>query len=338
MGLGENVAVEPGNEHLLHIKCGHVTQQQRNNEDHLNDITKLTSHQHQLFENHPGLKCKPNRVVLIEDSLFFGDAENFVKFHKQKLWLHRATMKRYQARLEEQGFKTVYIEYCSDPQALQAQLASLRKGKKNAQDPMMVVEPDDYLLNRRLQRFSDDAGIELKYLPNPMFLNGSGENAEYRAGKKRWFMADFYKWQRKRLNVLMEGDQPVGGKWSFDADNRKKIPKKTLDQIPRLPMASHDEIDKQAQAYVERHFPDNPGSLQALIYPTCSTAAEAWLDEFLRQRLERFGDFEDAIVEGESWLWHSVLTPMLNTGLLTPQQVLQQTLKYANMPSRSLKT
>ena len=121
---------------------------------------------------------------MIEDSLFFGDAENFVKFHKQKLWLHRATMKRYQLRLEEQGFETVYLEYCSDPQALQTQLEGLHKGGDDSQGSILVVEPDDYLLNRRLQRYSDNSGIELKFLQNPGFLNGIGENAEYRAGKK----------------------------------------------------------------------------------------------------------------------------------------------------------
>lgn len=193
---------------------------------------------------------------MIEDSLFFGDAENFVKFHKQKLWLHRATMKRYQARLEEQGFKTVYIEYCSDPQALQVQLASLRKGKKKSQDSMMVVEPDDYLLNRRLQRYADNSGVELKFLPNPGFLNGAGENAEYRAGKKRWFMADFYKWQRRRLNVLMEKTEPIGGKWSFDEDNRKKVPKKLLPEIPQLLKLKSDDIDEEARRYVEDRFAD----------------------------------------------------------------------------------
>jgi deoxyribodipyrimidine photolyase-related protein len=144
---------------------------------------------HQLFDNHPGFQWKPSRIVLIEESLFFGDAENFVKFHKQKLWLHRATMKRYQRRLEQLGFETVYLSYRSEPNALQAHLESLLGGSNKSKDSMLVVEPDDYLLNRRLQRYSRNSGIELKYLPNPGFLNGLGENAEYRAGKKRWLIS-----------------------------------------------------------------------------------------------------------------------------------------------------
>ena len=278
---------------------------------------------HQLFENHPGLRAKPDRIVLIEDSLFFGDAEQFVKFHKQKLWLHRATMKRYQLRLEEQGFETVYLEYCSAPQSLHNQLRNLHTGGSDSQDSMLVVEPDDYLLNRRLRRYSAGSGIELEHLENPGFLNGMGENAEYRAGKKRWFMADFYKWQRRRMNLLMEKDEPLGGKWSFDEENRKKVPKKLLPEIPELLKLKFDKIDEEARDYVEERFADNVGEIGTFYYPTSHRASKAWLNHFLKHRFEKFGTYEDAIVEGESWLWHSMLTPALNVGLLTPKQVIK---------------
>jgi deoxyribodipyrimidine photolyase-related protein len=265
---------------------------------------------------------------LIEESLFFGDAENFVKFHKQKLWLHRATMKRYQRRLEQLGFETVYLSYRSEPNALQAHLESLLGGSNKSKDSMLVVEPDDYLLNRRLQRYSRNSGIELKYLPNPGFLNGLGENAEYRAGKKRWFMADFYKWQRRRMNLLMEKDEPIGGKWSFDEENRKKVPKKLLPEIPELLELQFDEIDEEAREYVENRFAENLGEIETFFYPTSHSDAEAWLKHFLTHRFEKFGTYEDAIVEGESWLWHSMLTPALNVGLLTPDQVVKAAIDH----------
>ena len=283
---------------------------------------------HQLFDNHPGFQWKPSRIVLIEDSLFFGDAENFVKFHKQKLWLHRATMKRYQRRLEQLGFETVYLSYRSEPNALQAHLESLLGGSNKSKDSMLVVEPDDYLLNRRLQRYSRNSGIELRYLPSPGFLNGLGENAEYRAGKKRWFMADFYKWQRRRMNLLMEKDEPIGGKWSFDEENRKKVPKKLLPEIPELLELQFDEIDEEAREYVENRFAENFGEIETFFYPTSHSDAEAWLKHFLTHRFEKFGTYEDAIVEGESWLWHSMLTPALNVGLLTPDQVVKAAIEH----------
>jgi deoxyribodipyrimidine photolyase-related protein len=283
---------------------------------------------HQLFDNHPGFQWKPSRIVLIEESLFFGDAENFVKFHKQKLWLHRATMKRYQRRLEQLGFETVYLSYRSEPNALQAHLESLLGGSNKSKDSMLVVEPDDYLLNRRLQRYSRNSGIELRYLPSPGFLNGLGENAEYRAGKKRWLMADFYKWQRRRMNLLMEKDEPIGGKWSFDEENRKKVPKKLLPEIPELLELQFDEIDEEAREYVENRFAENFGEIETFFYPTSHSDAEAWLKHFLTHRFEKFGTYEDAIVEGESWLWHSMLTPALNVGLLTPDQVVKAAIEH----------
>jgi deoxyribodipyrimidine photolyase-related protein len=294
---------------------------------------------HQLFAHHPGLKKKPNRVVLIEDSLFFGDPVYPLGFHKQKLWLHRATMKRYEALLKDRGFETVYIDYDQRERSLDHHLKKLCQPKKNKPGKFFVAQPTDFMLEKRLARIAADLEVELEYCPNPGFLNSTSENFEYRHGKKRWFMADFYKAQRCRLNLLMENDEPIGGKWSFDDENRKKVPKKELSQIPTIPSIKPDQFDEEAQSYVEEKFPENLGRLKRVYYPTSHKSAQKWLKEFLKNRFQRFGDYEDAIVAGESWLWHSVLTPALNIGLLTPQQVVDETQKYAeknDVPLNSL--
>ncbi len=285
---------------------------------------------HQLFAQHPGLPLKPSRVVLIEDSLFFGDAHHPLRFHKQKLWLHRASMKRYECTLREKGCDTVYKEYDSQPNSLLHHLTELCKPKMNKPDKFVVANPTDFLLAKRLRRYCRQLEVACEFLQHPGFLNSEDENRDYRAGKKRWFMADFYKWQRQRMDILMEGDQPTGGQWSFDSVNRKKVPKQLLGEIPSIPQLKADDIDESARQYVEKRFPDNPGRLDRLYYPTSHRSAKRWLKHFLEHRFERFGDYEDAIVEGESWLWHSVLTPSLNTGLLTPHQVVQATLTFAD--------
>ncbi|MEL6784787.1 MAG: cryptochrome/photolyase family protein [Pseudomonadota bacterium] len=141
-------------------------------------------------------------------------------------------------------------------------------------------------------------------------------------------MGDFYKFQRTRLDVLMEGDEPKGGQWSFDEDNRKKVPKAKLGDIPAIPPRQLDDIEREARDYVMENWPDNPGSLDTIHFVTSHEDAENWLEQFLVHRFELFGDYEDAIVEGESWLWHSVLTPALNIGLLTPRQVVNETLAF----------
>ena len=282
----------------------------------------------QIFKRHPGLKENPNSVVLIEDSLFFEDAKYPAKFHKQKLWMHRASMKRYEKMLSDEGHNVIYIEHDRRPKSLQRCLEKICKKKKQR---LLVMDPIDFVLTKRLKRFaSAHSFIDLRMIDSEGFLNSSSQNAEYRSGKKGWFMADFYKWQRRRLNVLMEGDEPVGGKWSFDEANRKKVPKKLLSEVPAIPTVKRDEIDLLARDYINENFSKNPGSLEDLIYPTSHAASTRWLKQFLENRFQSFGDYEDAIVEGESWLWHSVLTPMLNVGLLTPRQILKTTLQYCN--------
>ena len=276
------------------------------------------------------MKLKPELIVLIEDSLFFGDANYPAKFHKQKLWLHRATMKRYEKSLQDNGHQTLYLEYDQRSGSLQEHLKVVSLSKRSASPEWAVAEPTDFILEKRLKRAFDRLDLgELQFIATPGFLNSSLQNQEYRAGKKRWFMADFYKFQRKRLDILVDGDQPVGGKWSFDDENRKKVPKKQLHTIPKLMELKRDKIDLEAKAYVEQNFSNNPGSLDELYFPSCHADAERWLSHFLKYRFQNFGIYEDAIVEGESWLWHSVLTPALNIGLLTPEKIVAETLKFA---------
>lgn len=293
---------------------------------------------HQLYCNsrgpsHPGLKLKPDHILLIEDSLFFGDSRYPAEFHKQKLWFHRATMKRYEAMLGAEHENITYVDYEAKVSLLGLTLKKALKGLKKSKRIVVVADPTDFILEKRLNGYASELDFELRVLPSPLFLNSKDENTSYRAGKKRWFMADFYKSQRKRLNVLMDGEEPAGGKWSFDEDNRKKIPKSDLKSIPDLLTLSRDEVDMEAKEYVQSKFAGNPGDLEELIYPSDPKSATKWFKHFLANRFEKFGDFEDAIAEGESWLWHSVLTPALNVGLISPDQVLRQTLQHADKHS-----
>ena len=260
---------------------------------------------HQLFQHHPGLRREPRLVCLIEDALFFGDVKYPVKFHKQKLWLHRATMQRYAKGLEEDyGLPTKYFEYQATPNSLRDHMREALRAdpspeKRSAE--FVVCDPTDFILAQRLRRNAKALGANITFLPTPMFLNTQEQNHVYRRGKKRWSMADFYKSQRRRLAVLVdENDEPVGGKWSFDTDNRKKIPKSLLSTIPPLLSLKRDAIDREAQTYTEARFGDHPGELEDLPFPTSHRAAKQWLTHFLTTRLQQFGDFEDAIEQGES--------------------------------------
>jgi deoxyribodipyrimidine photolyase-related protein len=143
--------------------------------------------------------------------------------------------------------------------------------------------------------------------------------------KKNYFMASFYAKSRKKHGILLEnGDKPLGGKWSFDADNRKKVPKGTV--IPKVKTPNLSNYIDEAKEYVEDQFADNYGNVDQFYYAITHTDAEEHLQHFINERLRLFGDYEDAMVADERWLWHSVLTPMLNIGLLSPKQVIHEVL------------
>ena len=279
---------------------------------------------HQLFDPHPAV-AGADVVFLVEDPLFFRQ----FAFHKQKLMLHRATMKRYAAEVLP---KAKYIDAHQLEQTGDV-VAQVKKAKCNA---VRVVDPTDDWLITRLTAACSAARVRLTVLDDPNFLTPRSEIDAFAAGKEKLFFTDFYVRQRKRLKVLLtEDDKPVGGKWSFDADNRKKLPATVHPPAPAVP--PENQFVREARTYVREHFPDAPGSDASFVYPTSAADARAWLADFLDHRFSDFGVYEDAISTRERVLFHSVLTPALNVGLLSPKEVVDAALKYADrVPLNSL--
>jgi len=279
---------------------------------------------HQLFANHPAL-AGADRVVMVEDPLFFSQ----YAFHRQKLILHRASMKRYDTQLE---LPVKYVEAVELETS--GSIAELLKRWKIQH--VQYVDPCDDWLSRRLAAGLNTAGIGSTVLDDPHFLTTRGEIEEYTAGKKKLFAADFYIQQRRRLGILLEDRaSPVGGKWSFDTENRKKLPKGLKPPRPRWP-EEPPEVE-EARAYVRRAFPSAVGDDEPFRYPISHGAAKKWLKEFITDRFEYFGDYEDAISTCEQLLFHSQLTPMLNTGLLSPREVVDAALAVSDrIPMNSL--
>ena len=276
---------------------------------------------HQLFAEHPGFAKSPDKIILIEDSLFFGDQHYPVNFHKQKLLLHRASMKYYES-ICSKVTECIYIDYDEKNQQFNNVIKKLSPAK------YILCDPVDFILSKRIKSLIDNSKSTMDVIATPGFLNSKAENLNYRSNKKRWYMADFYQQQRLRLNILIENGNPVGGKWSYDSENRKKLPKKMLSSLPTTPPINNNKFVKQAELYIQK-FKHNSGSSDEFIYPTTHDEAKAWLSDFLKHKFQQFGPYEDAIVPDENWLYHSVLTPALNIGLLTPKQVIDATLHYA---------
>ena len=281
---------------------------------------------YQLFADNPAVKAQQHGVWLVEEGLLFNDSAYPIKMHQQKLQLHFASLAYYRDTLQQQGIAVSTIAHQGD--GLEIARAMQQIAQSGAHTVHLLDPVDDWIM-QRLQQQANIHQLQISWHKSPGFFNTSRLNQQYRQGKKRWFMADFYKFQRQRLNILMEGDQPMGGQWSYDADNRKKVPKAKLASIPRLQLADTTPYHQQAISRIQQDYADHPGDGQHIIYPVTHAQAQQWLSAFLQQRFDQFGPYEDAIVAEQHWLWHSVLTPMLNIGLLTPEQVISQTLEYA---------
>lgn len=276
---------------------------------------------HQLFalDQLPDL---PQHVLLLEEPLLFTQ----FRFHTQKIALHRASMKAYERTLYASGRQVHYID-AHDPRSDHAALASWCRNE--GYESLTLIDPDDDWILRRLHRAAFDAGLSLNILPSPLFLNSPSELEAYFSTRKTFFQTDFYIHQRKQRGILLTSDgKPVGGKWSFDAENRERYPRGKTP--PAIQFPSPDEHVTEALAYTRAHFPDHYGGpSRHLLYPHTHALALDWLRDFLRNRFAGFGPYEDAIVHSESILNHSVLTPMLNIGLLTPRQILDETFRFA---------
>ena len=283
----------------------------------------------QLFKNHPALH-NDGLVYLVEEYLFFRQ----YRFHKQKLAYHRATMMFYKDYLEENGKEVIYVnstEARSDIRILLKELIA------SGIDSIEVVEVVDDWLSRRLDRQAKNI---LTIHDSPGFINRSEDlRPFFKGSKKKFFQTSFYKSERKRLNILInEKNEPVGGKWSFDDENRHKYPKGKLP--PEIKFPALTDYFQEAVKYVRNHFTECPGELSdEPLYPVTYAQMEQWLEQFLIMRFDDFGTYEDAIVKDENFLNHSILTPGLNVGLITPQEIVNRALEYAsqyNVPINSL--
>lgn len=284
----------------------------------------------QLFREH-SLLTNGNPVYLIEEYLFFKQ----YAFHKQKLAFHRASMRTYQTYLENLGLTVQYVD--SADQLSDIRNFQLEIENKNIQC-ICVIEPEDDWLEDRIQIHSKNCAINV--YKNPGFINKTSDLAKFfRKDKKSFFQTSFYKQQRKKLGILMDDDDnPTGGKWTYDSENRKKYPKNKVPPAVHYPKKS--AVWDEAVTYVQKHFPSNPGTLSLQrLYPISFQETDEWLTQFLTYRFYDFGIYEDAIVKEESILNHSVLSPLINAGLIEPMEVIKRALdfsKEASIPINSV--
>lgn len=261
-------------------------------------------------------------VFMAEDVMFC----RHYQYHQQKLVLMLAAMRHYADELRSAGFTVHYHQLDPASVSFQDQLHSWLQ--RLAVTELWHFEIETKPLQSRLRSLCAALNVTRNEIPSPMFLCNRQEFESFVDDSKSLQMARFYKQQRLKLDILLTPDrQPQGGQWSFDAENRKKLPKDV--QPPALPQAFENKHLAEVISLVAEVFAEHPGQAKDFWWPTTRAGALAWLDDFLQQRLAQFGPFEDAISQRSDTLFHSALSPLMNIGLLTPKEVVAAALERA---------
>lgn len=282
---------------------------------------------HQLFtpDTHPAL-ARGRTVYLVEEPLLL----TYNPAHRARLLLHRLTMRAYQQELTAAGYEVKYIEL---PATTESVFETLHQAGVTI---LHIADTTDTYLERAIITASNTHQFSCQRYDSPLFILSKEEaKARYTTSTRR--MANFYKQLRIDHGVLLGPDgTPTGGQWSFDADNRQKLPK---DAAPPPDLLIYSNADvTAAKAWLEQIDSEQYG--EAVVWlPYTRTGAIAYLQEFLTERFAQFGPYEDAMTTKHTRLWHSTLSPLINIGLLTPLQVLDAALTYAathDVPINSL--
>ena len=284
---------------------------------------------HQLFKNHNAIK-KDRTIFLIEESLILTE----FPIHRQKLLLHRLSMKAFEKELIESGHEVTYLDALKHKTTQDVFEAIKSEGVVK----MHIPDTTDRWLEKRISEFCKENSLEREWYESQLFLLDK-EDAINRYESSKRFMARFYQKIRKDLDILMDGGDPIGGQWSFDEDNRKKLPKnyEPLDEMQtysnediQLALNWLEEIEKSGvEVYGEKQF----------WLPYAREGAEEWLNDFFSERFELFGPYEDAISTEDARVYHSVISPLMNIGLLEPGEVINKAITFAeenDVPINSL--
>ena len=271
----------------------------------------------QLFKNSE-LLSNSKKIILVEEFLFF----KHYKFHKQKILFHRMSMKSYKLFLEDKGYDVRYIESTDCNSDIRELIETLDINK------IKIYNPVDNWLSKRISQSCSKKNIQIETYENPLFINNNDDlNTFFRTDKKKFFQTAFYKQQRIKMDIMMISDKPEGGKWTYDDQNREKYPKDKTP--PKIDFPEKNQLYFESIDYVNKNFGDNFGLINdEILYPYDFNTANNWLDNFLKTRFYEFGPYEDAVLKEKSILNHSVLSPLINVGLINPRDLIKKILSF----------
>tara|TARA_B100001029_G_scaffold179281_1_gene188253 strand:+ start:1170 stop:2660 length:1491 start_codon:yes stop_codon:yes gene_type:complete len=266
-----------------------------------------------------------------KDHIFFMAEDyqlcTYEKHHKQKILLFLSAMRSHADKLKKNKFKIEYssIEDKSFKSDYIEKLTKIIKTQKISEVSSFEIE--DKFFEKKITKFFKKEKIKWNVIQTPMFLNSRENFKKYLSKSKKPFMAVFYKETRRELNILMKKDgNPEGGKWSFDDENRNKLPKNI--KIPKFPKINETTHTKKLKPIIEKVFKDHPGNTKEFWFATEYEDVVKLLNFFIKEKSNLFGDYEDAVDQKDNILFHSALSPYINLGLITPEFIVQKVLDF----------
>ena len=265
-----------------------------------------------------GLDAERDLILMAE----VDDEATYVKHHKQKLVLIFAAMRRFADRLTSRGVKVRYIRI-DDPDNTGSITGELDRALAALDhDRLVMTECGEWRLAELLDAFAGSSPVPVEVRQDDRYICSHDRFRRWAADRRDLRMEFFYREMRRDTGLLMDGDQPEGGRWNFDAENRKKLPARLRPPV-RLRI-DPDAITRGAIADVARLYPDHFGELEQFGWPTSAEEAEEVLATFLRDILPDFGDWQDAMSHGEPWMWHAMISTSLNIGLLNALDICRR--------------
>lgn len=274
----------------------------------------------QLSERGAALKAadKARDVVVMAE---VADETAYVPHHPKKIALIFAAMRKFAAQLREDGWDVRYTELDDTQNAGSICGELLRRVEETGASEVIATEPGEWRLINALRH----CPLKVRLLEDDRFIASHAMFDQWAEGRKALRMEYFYREMRRKTGLLMEGDDPAGEQWNFDHDNRKPAP----DAVMHNPLwFEPDAVTKEVLDLVEERFPNNFGKLRPFGFATDRAQAQQALAHFIDHALPRFGDYQDAMLDGNRFLYHSLLSAYMNIGFLDPLEVCQAVEKY----------
>lgn len=262
---------------------------------------------------------KATSIVLMME---VADETSYVRHHKAKLVYILSAMRHHAEALRQAGWRIDYVRLDDRDNSGSFTGEIARAVERHDPKRIVITEASEWRVMGMLDSWETLFGVPVEIRRDDRFLCSHADFEEWASGRTELRMEYFYRAMRKKTGLLMDGGKPAGGRWNFDKENRK--PAKADLLMPRPLSFRPDEVTEQVIALVQRQFAGNPGSTDQFDYAVTAEDAERQAASFVANALPKFGDYEDAMLTGERFLWHSILSPYINSGLLDPADLCRR--------------